>query len=324
MRKDTQRPVVSISQVVNAPLRDGVSISEQAGVLCKNICNGGTWTRDPLNKATDKQLSDLGMANYNLIYSVCMARTPDEEVIEILRYLSHGIVITDYRVGNEEYDKSKNSNKPFTKSRAFGFTECRDFLNRGKPFVDAIKAIIPTATFIYPAPFPTEQFSQYNTDFRLGWCDRLQMEPIEFSVDLHIYDRCDNVPINMSLLPDFTGRRRFFIEVGAIYKTDYNLWLERSKMTMKLVRGIAREGDVVGVQVMENKSGTGLTKGGVLTDWGVFYNSLDWRKVTNVIDKLRGLPSFYKFLIIQFDNGDELSWKGLYTSAPKKGRYLNP
>jgi hypothetical protein len=51
---------------------------------------------------------------------------------------------------------------------------------------------------------------------------------------------------------------------------------------------------------------------------------MDWRKVAKIYDRLSGIPSPFKFLIIKFDNGDEEYWNGWYTNAPVVGTYIDP
>jgi hypothetical protein len=314
-----------MTRAINSVPRDGVLAENHEKVGCKTVVNGGTWSKNPANKATDQQLMQWGAYGYNVIYSVCLQRTPLEEVAEIARYKSFGIKITHCRLGNEEDNDVKLLDIPMSQSRAFGHDAADKYVDRSEPFKDAIATAYSSMQFILTAPLPSNQQGERYTSFRLGWCDRIHEEPLGISVDMHVYDRCiEDNPIDLSLTPSFTGRDRYFLEVGALYNNSYPLWLERSKRTMHLVRGIARYGDVVGVQLMENDNGIGLIQFGNLTDWGKFYVGLDWKKIDKIYDRLAGIPTPYKFLIIKFDNGDEMYWSGWYTNAPKVGQYLTP
>lgn len=308
-----------ISRLINTPQRAGAKASENVKVSCKDICNGGTWSKDPLNKASDAQLTELGFLNYRVVYSVCLARTPEEEVAEIKRYLAFGIYIPEVRLGNEEDSDIKLNTVGGNEARQFGYDAANDYWFRVQPYIEAIRAEFPQMGFILTAPYPSNQQGQRYTLFRLGWCDRVAETPLSYGVDMHVYDRCEPVPITLDLLPVFEGRERWFIEVGALYNGNGAIWLERSKRVFLMLMALCRKGDKLGIQLMENNAGTGLLMNGVLTEWGKFYESIDFRRVSKVTDKLRGIPSPYKFLILTMDNGDEVSWNGWSFNAPAEG-----
>jgi hypothetical protein len=308
--------------IVNSPPR-GYDFNDHLIVPFRYVTNGGTWSKDPLNYATDAQLSVWGSNGYSVVYSVCLQRSPQQEVDEIARYKSFGIKVDRSRLGNEEDDGSvlDNSVDPWEA----GWQYADAYVAKAAAYKQAIETAYPDMEFILTAPFPSNQQTQKQTMKRIGWCARIDQEPLAIGVDMHVYDRCNPInKIDMSLAPAFEGRKRFFLEVGAIPVFSQDIWMSRSIETLQMVRAIAREGDEVGVQVMENNVGIGLIMNKSLTAWGDHVVSMDWRKVAKIYDRLSGIPSPFKFLIIKFDNGDEEYWNGWYTNAPVVGTYIDP
>ena len=306
--------------IVNSPLRGNIVPSKWGLIKSKLITNGGTWSKDPLQYADDADLALLGSKGYEMIYSICLARTPAQEVAELTRYKAHGLIIKKSRLGNEEDADVKLNDVPKNKCFPKGMEEANSYTIRAKGHKEAIRAAFPDMEFILTAPFPSNEQGERYTLFRQGWCARIHEEPIPIGVDMHVYDRCGPIPISLDLMPDFEGRKRYFIEVGAIHAGDNALWFERTKRVMLLMKPFMRLGDTLGIQSMDNANGTALLHGGNITALGQWFNEQDWRTVDDVIDKLPFSP-LYKFLILKMDDGTEVGWKGWFNASPERGTF---
>lgn len=309
--------------IINAPLRPNTSPETWGLVNCRFICNGGTWTEDPLNYAKDSHLAILGQNGYKMVYSTCLARSVSEEFDELARYISHGIEIVAVRIGNEDYNSVKIPGVPPSQAFARGRVEASNYIAKSREHFEAFdEAGFET---IYNAPMPSNQQDERFTLFRQGWCAEIHEEmPLNVGVDLHVYDRCGAIPISFDLLPEFEGRKRWFIEIGALYNGDSVLFLERSKRVFTEMRRVVRGSDVLGFQLMENGNGLAFLLNGDLTELGEFHQEQDWRRVVRVIDRLPFVPN--RFLIVQTEDPmgvvSEVSWNGWVKGVPVLGSYL--
>ena len=169
--------------IVNAPLRGGVNIDTWGLSLVTKICNGGTWTRDPLNFATEAQLIALAALGKDVVYSVCLARTPDKELDEINRYISYGVNIVAVRFGNEE-SQYEVAGVGEVVNYELGRIRGAAYVARVQEYVDKF----PTYPRIYAGEFPSNMQNPVVALFRAGWnkgiSENIRPEDV---IDLHVY-----------------------------------------------------------------------------------------------------------------------------------------
>lgn len=308
--------------IINAPLRHNISPDTWGLIDCRFICNGGTFTEDPLNYAKDSHLAILGQNGYKMVYSTCLARSISEELDELARYISHGIDIVAVRIGNEDYNSVKIPGVRPSEAYARGRLEADKYINHAMTHYLAFHGA--GYETIFNAPFPSNQQDERFTLFRQGWCDEIHDLPLHIGVDMHVYDRCRPVPINFDLMPEFEGRKRWFIETGALYEGDPVLFLERSERVFTEMRKRVKGTDVLGFQLMENDNGLAFLFNGIVTELGEFHQQQDWSRVTRVIDRLPFVPN--RFLIVQLEDPmerrSEVSWNGWSKGVPALGSYL--
>lgn len=261
--------------IVNAPLRAGVNIDTWGLSLVPTICNGGTWTRDPLNFATEAQLIALAALGKDVVYSVCLARTPEEELAEVNRYLSYGVKIVAVRLGNEESQYVDMAGVWVPVAYTTGLTRGAEYVAAVQPYAD----ILPFPR-IYSGEFPSNQQGERFQLFRQGWNKGISDNVnVEDRIDLHVYQNQSKDPIDLSYLSLDPGlpNKYIIIESGipsqsivdqtTVPAETINLW--------EKIRAELREDDEFGVQLMEQTEfPIGLVYEGELTDLGIWINDL--------------------------------------------------
>ena len=261
--------------ITNAPLRNGVDIKTWG--LCKvdTICNGGTWSEDPLNYATSTQLTDLAASKKKVIYSICMARTAAQEASEIQRYLTFGVDVIAVRFGNEESQDISLSGITQGQSYAHGFTEGQAYMVRTAPY-----AALLTLPKIYSGEFPSNQQGARFSTFRKGWNDAIvSLAQPEDKIDMHVYQRMDKPEIDLSYFDEIVAwvNPIVVIESGvntATINSSVNFEVESIKVWQKIIAKM-RPQDEMGFQLLENPtSPVGLVFNGSLTGLGIWVNSI--------------------------------------------------
>jgi len=261
--------------IINAPLRSGVNIGTWNLSKVTKVCNGGTWSEDPNNFATDAQLNALAASGKEVVYSVCLKRTPAQELAEVNRYISKGITINSVRLGNEESQDSSLDGVWQNAAFAFGESEAEIYFNKAQLY----SAVLPYSK-IYSGEFPSNQQGVRFKLFREGWNSKLisLMGPTD-RLDMHIYQNYGKVEIDLSYFDTVATWPNgvVIIESGVasstittstdVYTITVGLWTK--------IRAKMRSIDEFGLQLMENlTSNIGLVFNGALTPLGEWINGL--------------------------------------------------
>jgi hypothetical protein len=276
--------------IVNAPLRNNVDISTWGLSKVNTICNGGTWTRDPLNFATDAQLQALAASGKDVIYSVCLARTPEQELAEVNRYLSFGVSIVAVRLGNEENQYVDMTGIWIPAAYAYGEAQGAQYVTNVQPYAD----ILPFPR-IYSGEFPSNMQGTRFELFREGWnkgiSDNINAED---KIDMHIYQNQDKL-INQSqqidlsylkLTPHPVSNKFVIIESGIPIQTvvDENSFVSQTISLWERIIEALRPEDEFGVQLMEQAEfPIGMVYNGKLTELGEWVNGLFYEEEPKVV-----------------------------------------
>jgi len=302
--------------IVNAPLRGNINITTWYLSLIKYLCNGRTWTRDPKNFATDKQLQELAVLGKPIIYSVCLARTPKDELAEIKRYEGFGIEILGVRYGNEEgFHAFKKSKDPNTSEK-----DCLVYIKRSKEFQFGYNEI-------YCGEFVRN--TQASGKYRSRWNDYLRANiSQEARIDLHVYQDWSKPDISLDYFDETSKWEQslVIIESGINTSTvgDKTDFYPRTIALWDRIIEKLRNKDIMGVQLMESISPVGLIHEGKLTPLGEWVNKNEEVNTVTIIKIVDNTPwwSFKKLrnVTIYLDTFPyEINRKILRTEFPKVG-----